>query len=147
MLLAVVVMPDSEMCRIMVVEDFRPFRRLLVSWLLAERSVNEVFECSDGLSAVERALELKPDIVTMDIGLPHLNGIEAARHIHQVLPEAKILFVSQENSPDILDEAESTGAWGYIHKARACRDLPAGIAAISQGKIGRSAFRPLSYIE
>lgn len=122
------------MCRILVVDDFQPFRRLLVASLQTEGHAHEVYECSDGRSAVERALELKPDIITMDIALPYLNGIEAARHILQVLPETRILFVSQESSPDILQEAQSTGALGYIHKSSAGRDLLAGISGISDGK-------------
>lgn len=120
--------------RILIVEDFKPFRLLLASWLTVQRESYEVFASSDGLDAVNQAIELKPDVITMDIGLPHLNGIEAARKIREALPEARILFVSEESSPDILEEVWSTGAAGYIHKSRASKDLLAGISTICDGK-------------
>ena len=80
-------------------------------------------EASDGLEAVQRAVELKPDLVLMDIGLPLLNGIEAARKIRELVPEAKIIFLSQESSTEVLQEAMGLGAWGYVVKAKTRTDL------------------------
>lgn len=74
---------------------------------------------SDGLEAVQQAERLQPDIILLDIGLPTLNGIEAARRIREVSPTSKILFVSENRSPDIAEEALSTGAGGYVVKSDA----------------------------
>jgi DNA-binding NarL/FixJ family response regulator len=91
-------------------------------------------EASDGLEAVQKAGELKPDLIVLDIGLPKLNGIEAARRIRQVAPNAKIVFLTMEHSLDTEQEALSTGALGFVHKARAQSDLLPAIDAVLQGK-------------
>ena len=95
--------------RVLVVDDYEPFRRLVCSMVGEKPALQIVGEASDGLEAVRRAQELKPDLVLLDIGLPELNGIEAARRIRKLSPESKILFVSQESSPDVLREALSFG--------------------------------------
>ena len=84
---------------------------------------------SDGLEAVQKAEELKPDLVVLDIGLPTINGIEAARRIRELSPNSKIVFLSQENSLDIVEEARSAGGQGYVHKPRAQSDLIPAIDA------------------
>ena len=89
---------------------------------------------SDGLEAVHNAEELKPDLILLDIGLPTLNGIEAARQIRELAPESKIIFVSQESSPDLVQEALNLGAWGYVAKTRVASDLLAAIEAVLKGR-------------
>ena len=93
-----------------------------------------ISEASDGQEAVQKAEELKPDLILLDIGLPTLNGIEAARQIGKVAPESKIIFVTQESSPEAVQAALSLGAWGYVPKARAARDLLAAIEAVLEGR-------------
>jgi DNA-binding NarL/FixJ family response regulator len=78
-----------------------------------------IAEVSDGLEAVQKAQELKPDLILMDIGLPSLSGIEAARRIRNLVPEAKVVFLSEESSVDIIRMALNTGASGYVIKANA----------------------------
>jgi DNA-binding NarL/FixJ family response regulator len=90
-------------------------------------------EVSDGLEAVWQAQELKPELILLDIGLPTLNGLEAARQIRQVAPESKIIFVSQESSADVVQEALNLGARGYVLKARAGIDLLAAVKAVLEG--------------
>jgi DNA-binding NarL/FixJ family response regulator len=90
-------------------------------------------EVSDGLKAVQEAVELKPDLILMDIGLPSLNGIEAARQICKLVPESKIILFSQEYSADVVQEALSLGAWGYVVKTRGT-DLLAAVDAVILGK-------------
>ena len=80
------------------------------------------------------AEELKPDVIVLDIGLPKLNGIEAARRIQQLSPDSKIVFLAADNSLDIVQEALSTGVRGYVHKARAQSELLPAIDAVLQGK-------------
>jgi len=70
-----------------------------------------VGEASDGLEAVQKSEELQPDLIVLDIGLPSLNGIEAARRIRNLAPKSKILFLSQESSADVVQEALNSGPW------------------------------------
>ena len=93
-----------------------------------------ICEVSDGLEAVQKAEELQPDLILLDIGLPTLNGIEAARRIRKLSPESKILFVSQESSADVVREALSLGEAGYVSKAQAGSRLLAAVGAVLQGK-------------
>jgi len=89
---------------------------------------------SDGLAAVQKAEELNPDLILLDIGLPTLNGIEAARQIRKLVPKAKILFLSQESSAAVVQEVLSLGALGYVVKAQAGSDLLAAVEAVLQDK-------------
>ena len=93
-----------------------------------------ISEVSDGLEAVQKAEELKPDLILLDIGLPTLNGIEAARQVRKLSPKSKILFVSQETSAEVVQEALSVGAYGYVVKTRADSDLLPAIEAVILGK-------------
>jgi DNA-binding NarL/FixJ family response regulator len=120
--------------RILVVEDFEPFRQFIRSTLEKRRDLQIVCEVSDGLEAVQKAVELKPDLILLDIGLPTLNGIEAARQIRKLVPESNIIFLSQESSAEIVQEAFSLGAWGYVVKTRAGRDLLTAVEAVISGK-------------
>jgi DNA-binding NarL/FixJ family response regulator len=120
--------------RILVVEDFEPFRRLIRSTLGKMRDLQVICEVADGLEAVQKAEELYPDLILLDIGLPRLNGIEAARRICSVAPKSKILFLSQESSADVVQEALSLGAWGYVIKTRAGSELAAAVEAVIQGR-------------
>ncbi len=118
--------------RVLIVEDFKPFQKFIRSTLGKRDDLQIIGEVSDGLEAVQRAEELKPDLILLDIGLPKLNGIEAARQIRKLAPESKIIFMSQESSADIVREALSLG-WGYVLKAKGASELlPAVEAAVSQ---------------
>jgi DNA-binding NarL/FixJ family response regulator len=120
--------------RVLVVDDYEPFRRFVCSALEKRSAFRIVGEASDGLEAVRRAEQLKPDLILLDIGLPTLNGIEVARRIRTVAPESKIIFVSQEFSPEIVQVALGLGAWGYVRKAKAGSDLLAAVEAVLLGK-------------
>ena len=115
--------------RVLVVEDFEPFRRFICSTLEKKSELQVVCEVSDGLEAVQKAEELQPDLILLDIGLPTLNGIEAARQIRKLAPEAKIIFVSQESSADVVQEALSL-AWGYVVKTHAGSELLSAVDAV-----------------
>ena len=89
-----------------------------------------VEEIADGLEAVQEANELRPDLILLDIELPSLNGIAAARQIRRLSPESKILFISQESSVDVVQEALALGALGYVVKAHAGSELFAAVEAV-----------------
>jgi DNA-binding NarL/FixJ family response regulator len=119
--------------KVLLVEDFEPIRALVV--LLVQRAGFQVVgQASDGQEGVRKAEELKPDLVLLDIGLPRLDGIEAAKQIRNVAPNSKILFLSQESSLDIVKEALHLGATGYVHKCRLNRDLLLAMEAVHYGR-------------
>ena len=120
--------------RILVVDDYKEWRHQILLFLKARPEWQVICEASDGLEAVQKAEELKPDLVLLDIGLPKLNGIEVARRIGQLSPNSKIVFLSLDNSPDVVEAALSTGAHGYVYKARAHSDLLPAIDAVLRGK-------------
>lgn len=120
--------------RVLVVDDYEPFRRFVCSILQRRPDLQIVGEVSDGLEAVRKAEELQPDLIVLDIGLPTLNGIEAARRIHELFSECKILFVSQESSADIVQEVLRLGALGYVVKSHAESELPFAVEEVSQGR-------------
>jgi DNA-binding NarL/FixJ family response regulator len=117
-----------------VVEDSEPFRRFICSTLGKRPDWQVIGEASDGLEAVHKAEELQPDLILLDIGLPSLNGIEAARRIRKLSSKSKILFVSQESSVDVVQETFSLGALGYIVKTHAGSELLAAVEAVCQGR-------------
>jgi DNA-binding NarL/FixJ family response regulator len=117
-----------------VVDDYEPFRRFICSTLRKRPEFHIIGEISDGLNAVHKADELRPDLIVLDIGLPTLNGIEAAHRIRKLAPESKILFVSQESSADVVHEALALGALGYVVKAHAGSELLAAVEAILQNR-------------
>src|SRR6478672_11206463 len=120
---------ERSSVRVLVVDDYEPFRRFLRATLEARQELQIIGEACDGFEAVQKAVELQPDLILLDIGLPTLNGIEAARQIRKVSPESRIVFVSQESSADVMEEALSTGAWGYVVKAKAASLLLAAVEA------------------
>jgi DNA-binding NarL/FixJ family response regulator len=133
--------------RVLVVEDFEPFRRFVCSMMGDGSELQLICEVSDGLEAVQKAEELQPDLILLDIGLPTLNGIEVARRIRKLSPQSKILFVSQESSADVIEEALSLGVMGYVIKTDAGSELLAAMEAVRQGRQFVSSglsFRPLS---
>ena len=102
--------------------------------LCARPELQVIFEASEGLEAVQRAKDLQPDLILMDIGLPGLNGIEVAERIRELASKPKILFLTQNDSLDVVQAALSTGAQGYVVKARAGRELLAAIEAVMRGE-------------
>ena len=94
---------------------------------------------------MQKAVELKPDLILLDISLPKLNGIEAARRIRKLAPESKIIFASLESSADVVQEALSLGAWSYVLKARAAGELLTTVEALLMGKTFVSSTDKLGF--
>lgn len=120
--------------RVLLVDDYEPWRRALLTILRKRQGLQVTGEAADGLDAVRKAEELQPDLILLDIGLPTLNGIEAAHQIRKVSQASKILFVSENQSVDIAEEALRTGASGYVVKSNAGRELLPAVEAVLRGK-------------
>ena len=125
-------------------DDSELWRNFLLSSLQTWPELQVIGEASDGLEAVQKAQELQPDLILLDIGLPTLNGIEVSRRILQSAPKTKILFVSEQQSADIAEGALRTGASGYVVKSDAAGELLPAVEAVLHGKpflSGRLAVR------
>ena len=119
--------------RILLVEDFEPFRNLIRILLEGKPHLQIVAEVADGQEAVRKAAELKPTLILLDIGLPSLNGLDVAGQVRELSPDSKIIFVSQESSPEFVQEALSLGASGFVTKTRVANDLVPAIKAVLSG--------------
>ena len=125
---------ETSSVRILVVDDYEPFRRFVCSTLERRPDLQIIGEASDGLEAVQKAEDLQPDLILLDIGLPTLNGIEVARRIRELSPQSKILFVSQETSVHIVQAALAEGAKGYVVKTDSRRELLRAVDAVLRGE-------------
>jgi DNA-binding NarL/FixJ family response regulator len=119
---------------VLLVDDYAEWLRQGRSVLQARPEWQVISEASDGLEAVEKAERLKPDLILLDIGLPKLNGIEAARRIRQRSPSSKIIFLSQNSDLDVVRAAVGTGALGYVLKTDAGGELLPAVDAVLGGK-------------
>lgn len=124
----------AKSVRVLMVEDYEPWQSFVSKTLRNEPELKVIGQVSDGLDAVQQAQHLQPDLILLDIGLPTLNGMEAARQIIQVSPKSKILFVSENRSLDIVEQALSTGAAGYVAKSDAGSELLPAVRAVLEGK-------------
>jgi len=125
---------EKSTLRVLVVEDYEPFRQFITAKLKTNPHLRIVKEACDGAEVVQQAQELHPDLILIDVSLPTLNGIEAARRIREVSPSSKILFVSENRSPDIAEAALEAGAGGYVVKSDAAGELLPAVKAILEGK-------------
>ena len=118
---------------ILIVDDSTAFRSFL-RLKLEEKGFHSIVEAEDGLEAVAKAMELRPDLVLLDIAMPKLSGIDAAARIHLLAPQSKVLFVSLHTDSDIVQSALSDGARGYVLKSRIEHELLPAVEAALQGK-------------
>jgi len=116
-----------------VVDDYEPWRTFYSTILGKQPHLQVIGYASDGLEAVQRAQELQPDLILIDVGLPKLNGLAAVRQIREVSPTSKILFVSEYRCGDVVEEALSAGAEGYVIKKEAGRQLLLAITVVLGG--------------
>ena len=120
--------------RILIADDFEGWRRQVCLLFQVRAEWKIIAEARDGLEAIQRAEERKPDLILLDIGLPKLNGIEAARRIRQLSPRSRIIFLSLYDSLDEVQVALSTGAMGYVLKTDSLRELVPAVDAVLLGK-------------
>jgi DNA-binding NarL/FixJ family response regulator len=121
--------------RILVVDDHPIVRQGLKTLLEGHSGWQVIGEASDGAEALEKAGELNPDVMVLDVTMPRMNGLEACRLLRMQFPELEILFVTQHDSPQMMREALDAGARGYVVKSNAARDLLAAVEAVSQHRV------------
>jgi DNA-binding NarL/FixJ family response regulator len=121
--------------RILLVDDHPIVRQGLKTLLEGHSDWEVIGEASDGAEAVEKAKDLSPDVMVLDVTMPRMNGLEACRVLRQECPALEILFVTQHDSPQMMREALEAGARGYVVKSNAARDLLAAVDAVSQHRV------------
>jgi DNA-binding NarL/FixJ family response regulator len=120
--------------RVLVIDSHELWQRFIPTLLLEDRRCQVVGVSSDGLDGIEKARELKPELVFADVGLPNVNGIDAASRARRVSPKSRIIFLSETSDPETVRTAFTVGALGYILKSDATTDLLAGVRAVLRGK-------------
>jgi DNA-binding NarL/FixJ family response regulator len=121
--------------RILLVDDHPIVRQGLKTLLEGRRGWEVIGEASDGAEAVEKAKDLTPDVMVLDVTMPRMNGLEACRVLRRQSPKIEILFVTQHDSPQMMREALEAGARGYVVKSNAARDLLEAVEAVSQHRV------------
>ncbi|HET9077523.1 MAG TPA: response regulator transcription factor [Acidimicrobiales bacterium] len=126
--------PVDQVIRVLIADDQALFRRGLLVVLATEDDIDVVAEAEDGAEAVAKAEDLAPDVVLMDVRMPRVNGIEAARRIRDLLPSTKILMLTVSDEEDDLYEAIKAGANGYLLKEISVEEVASAIHAVMQGQ-------------
>lgn len=127
------------MLRILIADDHEVARRGVRALLESHAGWEVCAEAADGRDAVEQALTNKPDVVLLDIGMPNLNGLEAARQISAALPDVGILILTMHDTDNMVREVLRAGARGFLLKSDAGRDLIAAVEAVG---LQRTFFTP-----
>lgn len=119
--------------RILVVDDFAAWRRFLDTLLTVTPEWQIHGEAASGTEAIAKAQELQPDLVLLDIDLPDINGLEVARQLQVVVPNAKIVFLTTESSSHFVNAALKTGALGYLLKSQIVDELLPALQSVFSG--------------
>ena len=128
---------------ILIVDDYEPWRAMLRSQLTANSDFQVIAEAGNGFEAIEKTAHLHPDLIVLDIGMPLMNGLEAASRIRRVSPDCKVIFVTQEQDNDVRTAAIAAGAAGYVLKSNAATELaPAIYAALDNTQPTLTALSP-----
>jgi DNA-binding NarL/FixJ family response regulator len=120
--------------RTLIVEDYEGLRKLLRLKLREKTKCVVIGEAVDGLQAVQQAKELQPDLILLDLSLPKLNGMEVFRRIRELSPHSKVVILSQDSSPEVVQGALRLGAAGYLLKSDA-NELPSALDAVLHGAV------------
>jgi len=124
---------ETQSKRILVVDDFAAWRRFVNTLLTVTPEWQVHGEAASGVEAIARAQELQPDLVLLDINLPDINGIEVARQLQFVIPNAKIVFLTTEPSSHLVSTALRTGALGYLLKSQLVDELLPALESVFSG--------------
>lgn len=121
--------------RILVADDHEIVRRGLCSLLQKHEGWEICGEATDGRDAVEKAKQLKPDVVILDVGMPNLNGLDATRQLMQHDPNFKVIVLTITDSDQVIREALDSGARGFVLKSDAARDLVSAVEALQHKRM------------
>jgi DNA-binding NarL/FixJ family response regulator len=121
---------DEAIVRVLVVDDFEKWRRYLCATIQEIPCIQVVGEAADGLEAIQKAKNLRPDVILLDIGLPRLNGIEVARRLRRISPECKIIFFTENRFSDVREECFRVGGSACVIKSDSASELIAAINAV-----------------
>lgn len=127
-------MPTAPPVRVFLADDHALFRRGLDLVLSAEDDLEVVGEAGDGLEAVQRVLELGPDVVVMDVRMPHLDGIEATARITAERPDVRVLVLTVSERDEDLFAAIRAGAAGYLLKEVSIDEISGAVRAVARGQ-------------
>lgn len=116
-------------------DDHPAFRRALTSALRMVRSIEVAGEAGGGIAAVDRANDLDPDVVLMDLSMPDIDGIEAMRRIHRGKPDLPVVFLTAHADPGIEKEAREAGASGFLAKGIGLEELVSVIHQAADGVV------------
>ena len=116
--------------KVLVVDDYAPWMHFVSVALALKPEIKIVGEAPDGLTAIQKVMELEPDVVVLDIGLPDISGIQVAKQILEFAPKTRILFLTENTAPEIVRAALLTGAQGYVVKSFAARELMPALEAL-----------------
>jgi len=128
--------------RILVVDDHELVRKGIRSVIATDPALTLCGEASDGQGAVEKAAVLRPDLVVIDISMPRLSGLDATREIKRLLPDVKIVIIGQNEVSEVVHQAFSAGALGYVVKSALPSDLLVAIAKVQRGEMFVSGSAP-----
>ena len=120
----------SSTVRVLVVEDYVPWMHFISVALALKPEIKIVGKALDGFTAIQKVVELEPDLVVLDIGLPDMSGVQVARRILELAPTTRILFLTENTAPEIVRDALLTGAQGYVVKSSAARELLPALEAL-----------------
>ncbi|OGO02914.1 MAG: hypothetical protein A2Y72_07610 [Chloroflexi bacterium RBG_13_53_26] len=123
-----------ETIKVLVVDDHAIVREAVRAFLTLQKDIQVVGEAVNGQEALERTLELAPDVVLMDIAMPVMNGLEATERIRSKWDQAKILMLTQYDEDENVLASTQVGALGFVPKRSVGADLLNGIRSVSQGK-------------
>ncbi len=125
----------GDLVRIVVADDQEVVRKRVVATLMSRGNLEVCAEASNGREAVEKAKELNPDLVILDITMPELNGLDAARQIRAFAPNLPILILSVHKNRQVVEEAKKIGVRGYVTKGDAIQKLLLAVDTVLQNQM------------
>ena len=120
---------------VLTVDDFAGWRNFVALQVKQKKAWRIVSEASEGVEAIQKACEFRPEVVVLDIGLPGVTGLEVAQCILRDLPATKILFLSENRCCEVVQESLRIGACGYVLKSDSAKDFLPAMAAVLRGEI------------
>lgn len=134
---------EDRNVRVLIVDDHEVVRRGVRSLLETRPDMQVIGEAGDGLDGVEQAKRLKPDVVVMDVSMPKMNGLEATREIRRLLPNTKVLILSQHEIGEMVRQALMAGAHSYVVKSAISNQLIAALDKIQRNEPFEAASLPI----